>query len=334
MNSLEVLPAYFIIFYIALFGLCIGSFLNVVIIRGLTGEGIVFERSKCPKCKTQLKWYMNIPLLSYIFLKGKCGFCKSKISPQYPIIEALSAFFFLIIYFVFGLTLKTLFLWIIISLFITMSATDFKETVIIDTHAYILLGIGLLYSWLNLGDINIIQGIIGSVFGFLIFELLAKFGQLLTGCRMFGEGDSLIALGLGAMFGWKSLLIIIALSILLQAVGTFPILIHKTLKENKAKLSISYITVGISIIYLFLANTFSLSDNTTIYFSIVFLITICLIWALKNLLVEINNKKNITTIQEEEKFCLLPFGPALLISATVCIFYLSEIKSYILDYIY
>lgn len=334
MNNIEFLPTWFTTFYVVLFGLCIGSFLNVVILRGLSGEDLVFSRSHCPKCKNQLKWYMNIPLLSYMFLRGKCGFCKNKISPQYPIIEAITAFFFLITYLVFGLTLKTLFLWIILSLFIAMSTTDIKETVIIDTHAYILLAVGLLYSWLNLGDVSLIQGIIGAIFGFLIFEIMARLGKILTGCRMFGEGDSLIALGLGAIFGWKSLLIIIVSSVLLQSIGAFPILIYNTLKEHKIKLCISYILVGISIIYLCLVNNFKSLSNENIYLVSVIFIVFSLIWSLRNLLIEIKNKKNDDIKNEEEKFCLLPFGPAFLISATICIFYLSEIKNYILGYAY
>ena len=106
MLDFSLLPNWFIALYVFLFGLCCGSFLNVVILRGLAGEGIVFERSRCPVCKNQLKWYMNIPLVSYLFLMGKCGFCKTRISPQYPIVEFVTASLFLISYFVFGFTFK------------------------------------------------------------------------------------------------------------------------------------------------------------------------------------------------------------------------------------
>lgn len=333
MNSLELLPQWFIVIYIVVFGLIIGSFLNVVILRGLSGEELVFERSHCPKCKNQLKWYMNIPLLSYLFLGGKCAFCKCKISAQYPIIEAITAIMFLITYFSFSLTLKTLFLCIIFALFIAMSATDFKETVIIDTHAYILLGVSLLYSFLNLGDINIWQALIGAIFGFATFEIMARLGKLFCGCRMFGEGDSLIALGLGAIFGWKNLIIVIALSILIQSVSAIPILIIQAFKKHNTKLAISYIFTLIGISLLFIFNQNNLIQNELNYFTFVFFVTISLLWALRNILIEIKDKKLDDTKTEEEKFNLMPFGPALLISATICIFYLNQIKNYILDYI-
>ncbi|UKI41233.1 MAG: prepilin peptidase [Candidatus Melainabacteria bacterium] len=85
-NNIEI----WLLVYIFVIGLCIGSFLNVVILRGLADESIVFPPSKCPKCLNKLKWYHNIPIFSYVFLRGKCAFCHEKISIQYPIIEFLN----------------------------------------------------------------------------------------------------------------------------------------------------------------------------------------------------------------------------------------------------
>ena len=83
------------IILILMIGTIFGSFLNVVILRSLSEESIVFPASKCTKCQTPLKWYHNIPILSYIFLKGKCAFCGEKISIQYPIVELLTGLIFL-----------------------------------------------------------------------------------------------------------------------------------------------------------------------------------------------------------------------------------------------
>ena len=79
---MDWLPESYILFWIALVGLCMGSFYNVVILRSLTGESIVIPPSKCPKCNSRLKPWHNIPVLSYIFLRGKCAFCKTRISFQ------------------------------------------------------------------------------------------------------------------------------------------------------------------------------------------------------------------------------------------------------------
>ena len=333
MNSLELLPKSFIATYIFIFGLCIGSFLNVAILRGLAGEEMVKGRSRCPKCKNQLKWYMNIPLLSYLFLRGQCAFCKCKISFQYPLVEFVCACLFLISYLVFGFSLKALFMCIFFVFFILMSATDFIETVIIDIHAYLLLIAALLYSYLKLGDINIIQALIGAAFGFIFFEILARLGKIFTGCRAFGEGDSLIALGLGSIFGWKVLLIIIALSFIIQSFSAIPVLVKKAFDESKIKLGISYIFVLLAMLLLVILNQFNLIKNELIYLAVVIVTVIGLIWSLKNVIAEIKNKKLDDSKDEEEKFCLMPFGPALIFASMICIFFLKQVKNWILDYL-
>ena len=225
------------------FGLCFGSFLNVVALRGLSGEDMVFTRSKCPKCGNKLRWYMNIPLLSYIFLRGKCAFCKTRISPQYPIVEFLTALFFLLIYFAFGLTVKSIFLCVIAFFFILLSLTDILETVILDYHAYILTVVGLVYAGFGFSDINIVHSIIGAVVGFVAFEALSRVGLLVANVRMFGEGDSLITLALGSIFGAKTLLIIVALSFVVQTACALPVLIINAFKEKKYKLAGTYLFI-------------------------------------------------------------------------------------------
>ena len=105
MNNVALLPTWYLAIYVFFIGLCIGSFLNVAILRGLAGDDVVLKRSHCPKCKNNLKWYMNIPLFSYIFLRGKCAFCKEKISIQYPLIELFTMILFASTYLKFGLIL-------------------------------------------------------------------------------------------------------------------------------------------------------------------------------------------------------------------------------------
>ena len=332
MNSLELLPVGFIASYVFILGLCVGSFLNVVVLRGLSGEEFIFSRSRCPKCLNQLKWYMNIPLISYIFLKGKCAFCKTKISIQYPIVELICGISFLIIYLTFGLTLKTLFLWVIFFLFIAMSTTDIKEMVIIDTHAYILCAVGILYSYLNLGDVDIIHSLIGAVVGFISMEILANFGKLFCAQRMFGEGDSLIALGLGAIFGYKTFFIVLALSMLIQSLCALPMLSYKACTEYKKNLSYAYLSAFAFIIILFLIDYFKPIENQFMYIGSLLVISSILISNLIVILEEIKHKKEEIKAVEEEKFNLLPFGPAMIIASVACIFYLPQIKNYILSH--
>ena len=351
MNNFMSLGTTIIGIYVFIVGLCIGSFLNVAILRGLSGEDMVFARSKCPKCQNQLKWYMNIPLISYLFLRGKCGFCKAPISFQYPLVEFICGLSFLISFLVFGLSLKTLFICLIFAMFILLAATDYKETVIIDYHAYILLGFALIYSYLNLGDINIIQAIIGAVSGFLFFEILARIGILFTKCRMFGEGDSLIALGLGAIFGIKNLLIVIALSFLIQCVSAIPVLIKKAFDEKKYKLTIAYALVFLFTAVLLIFNFFPQIRDSLFYLIFIVFAVVILIWSMIIIFAEIKAKKtlleekllnsqddesksdSIDDIESQSDFCLMPFGPALIFASAICIYFINPIKDFVWNYL-
>ncbi len=118
--------------FVFLFGICIGSFLNVCIYRIPEGRSIVSPPSSCPDCKTPIPFYCNIPIFSYLLLKGRCKFCKTKISMRYPLIEALTGFFAVLLYLKFGLTYPMLFWFVFISTLITISFIDFDYQIIPD----------------------------------------------------------------------------------------------------------------------------------------------------------------------------------------------------------
>ena len=298
-------------FFAVLIGLSIGSFLNVVALRGLSGESIVFPPSKCPKCGKKLNWYTNIPVISYIFLLGKCQFCKQPISVQYPIVESANAILYLIMFLNFGVSLKTLILWAVTSIFILICITDFKEQVIIDLHTYILIGLGLLYNILKLGSISILDSILGILAGYLIFEILARIGTITVKTRAFGEGDTLIAMGLGALLGWKMLILTIFISMLIQAIFTIPVLFIKYFK-NKNYLS----AFALIFIVLCIISTKFVNPNFDYY--IIYLTILCTV-LLFCLLIILKN------IKSQESFCYLPFGPALVTGALFIIFFAKKI---------
>lgn len=225
-NSFNIL----IFIYIFIVGLCIGSFLNVVILRGLADESIVFPPSKCPKCLNKLKWYHNIPILSYVFLRGKCAFCHEKISIQYPIIEFLNGLIYGALFLKYGLCLNLLFYFIFASLFIVIFMTDIKEKVIFTSHAYILTFFGLLFNFLNK---NLVDSVLGSLVGFIFLEIITFFIYKIIKKRAFGEGDSYVLMGLGAIFGLKSLLNIIILSFLVQVVSVLPQFLKGLLEKKE-----------------------------------------------------------------------------------------------------
>lgn len=234
-NNIEI----WLLVYIFVIGLCIGSFLNVVILRGLADESIVFPPSKCPKCLNKLKWYHNIPIFSYVFLRGKCAFCHEKISIQYPIIEFLNGLIYGALFLKYGLCLNLLFYFIFASLFIVIFMTDIKEKVIFTSHTYILTFFGLLYNFLNK---NLIDSVLGGLVGFIFLEIITFFIYKIIKKRAFGEGDSYVLMGLGAIFGFKSLLNIIILSFLVQVVSVLPQFL-KGLLEKKEYCLISMLSI-------------------------------------------------------------------------------------------
>lgn len=305
--------------FVFVIGACIGSFLNVVALRGLSGESIVFPPSKCPKCNNKLNWYTNIPIISYCFLMGKCQFCKTHISFQYPIVELLNAILYTACFLSFGYTLKTLFLLPLISLFIVIAITDFKESVVIDIHTYIIMALGLIYSIFPQTEISFLSSIIGLAVGFIIFEALARLGCIIAGTRAFGEGDTLIAMGIGAFFGWKMLVVIIFMSIIIQSLLTLPILFQKSIKNKDYKSAFAYFTLVLSVIAVYLFRKFNLYDIFPLILVLLLAVCIVLFWALSVILKDMRNKK------ETNDFLYLPFGPALVISGLISIFYQTQI---------
>lgn len=302
----DILTLY-IAFWIFITGLCIGSFLNVVILRGLSNESIVFPPSKCPKCQHALKWWHNIPLLSYILLKGKCYFCHEKISPQYFIVELLTGILFTGVYFKFGLSFNMIFLLTIFSLFIVMTVTDLKEKVIFDTHSLLLVIFGLIYS---IANHNLQNSIIGILEGVLIMELFASLGYVFVKSRAFGVGDTFIAGGLGAIFGWYPLLFVLLLSLGVQAIITLPLYIRKLYKGKDFRTIISLIAFLIIIIGYKLVSM-QQGVNIFLLYSGTLLVVISGLYCVRQVT---------HNIKSSSDAIILPFGPAMFISAVIFLF--------------
>ena len=164
--------------FVFLTGACIGSFLNVVALRALSKESIVLPPSKCPKCNTPIKWYDNIPILSYFLtFRGKCRSCGEKVSIQYPIVETLTALIFLAVFLAFGISLKTLLLLIILCTSIVIIITDIKEEAIFDVHSWILIISAIVFSSL---DKNISFALIGCIIGAIFMEIVARASYFLV----------------------------------------------------------------------------------------------------------------------------------------------------------
>lgn len=305
--------------FAAIIGLCIGSFLNVVALRQLNGEEFVLKASHCPKCNKFLKWYDNIPVLSYLFLGGKCRFCKEKISIQYPLVEASTSVVFALLFFFFGLSFKTLFLMILSSLMIVMCITDIKEQAVFDANSYPVIILGILYNALNLGDISLLNSCMAAAAGFVFFEIVARSGKPFFGERIFGEGDSVIASGLGAFFGLKALIPIIIVSFLIQVLAGMPVVVKNMLKEKDYKSVTAIFALFFCIILAFI-NKYIIRHEELIYYSLG-------LSGLTMIIAIISTVIILKGIKERQSFTLLPFGPALIISGLLYMFAGSNLLS-------
>lgn len=320
-----------ILAFVFVIGLCIGSFLNVVILRALSNESIVFPASKCPKCQTPLKWWHNIPVLSYILLRGKCAYCKEHISIQYPIVELLTAIIFTLLFLKYGIAIDLLFLLPISALLIVIAGTDIKEKVVFDAHVYSLIGVALLYAlyilvagwyfgrfdiaglvipkfsfWHNPLTISIL----GALAGAAIMEIFARAGYLAAGTRAFGEGDTLIAAGLGAVFGWYQLIFVLIASVVIQVIVFIPLFIKGLVKSKEWITLVLFLGfVFYTIVFCFVQNKGLIQSNSAYIAAVLALaflgIATC-VFILKGLR------------EHPENRTYMPFGPAMVVAAFIC----------------
>ena len=228
------------IFLVVIFGLVIGSFLNVCICRIANEESIAFPPSHCTNCGYELKAKDLIPVLSYIFLGGKCRSCKEKISIQYPIVEILNAILYIAIYLKFGFTLNLFKFWLFASLLIVIGFIDFKTKYVYNSTVVFGVVSGILFAVLEWMETKSIPWnyIAGAFIGFGIIYLIV----ILT--RGMGEGDIDIALICGLFLGIKGILVTLFLAIILGGIVATIILIFK-LKERKAEIAFGpYLAIG------------------------------------------------------------------------------------------
>ena len=246
-------------FYLAAFvlGSIWGSFCNVCIYRLPDNDSVVTKRSFCRSCRNKIKWYDNIPLLSFIFLKGKCRSCNNKISSQYFLVELISAISFLLIYFLYGLTITTLLLIILSIFFIIIFFIDLKHYIIPNELTFPLMLIGFIKSFdPNLNQTifpNYINSLLGGFFGYAIIWLIIFFYKKVRNKEGMGLGDAKLMAVVGFWFGWLSIPFTIFISSTVALVLVIPSLIKKT-KNMSAQIPFGpYIIIG-CIIYVTFSN--------------------------------------------------------------------------------
>lgn len=293
---------YYSLFWICVVGLCLGSFFNVVILRSLSNESIVFPASKCPKCNHKLYFWHNIPVLSYIMLGGKCYFCKEKISIQYPIVELLTMFLFGATFVKFGIDIKTIFVLFWLSCFVIMTGTDLKAK-LVDCNIAIAMGVtGILYNFIQHGVSGVIASLIGLVLGAVVLELIARSGYLVAGTRAMGEADTYVAAAIGAIVG-KDILYVLAYALIASMIFIVPMFLYNQFKNDNKK------TCILSILFVLAVMTFKLLWQN--YWTLVALV-------ITGAMLAISILKN---IKQEENRNYLPYVPALAVGALYYMFF-------------
>jgi len=217
---------------IFILGLIVGSFSNVCIYRIPRNESMVYPASHCPKCRSSIKPIDNIPLLSYILLKGKCRNCGSKIPIQYPVVESLTGIIYIFIFLIYGLTLQSLIYIILSSALIIIAFIDLSEQIVPDIISLPGIVIGLILSFF-VPYISFINSVLGVVVGGGIILVIGLVGSVIFKKEAMGGGDVKLAAMIGAFLGWKYTIISLFLGFFLGAlVGIFLILSKIKSKED------------------------------------------------------------------------------------------------------
>tara|TARA_B100000242_G_scaffold76602_1_gene49957 strand:+ start:1402 stop:2154 length:753 start_codon:yes stop_codon:yes gene_type:complete len=249
------------VFYIIafVFGSIWGSFANVCIYRLPANKNVATGRSCCPNCNKLIKWYDNIPIISFLFLQGVCRNCSKKINTQYLLVELISGFSFAICYYFFGISITTLLFFILTICFVIIFFIDLKHFIIPNELTITLMVIGILKSIdpdLN-NEIfpNFINSVLGGVIGYMLIWLIILFYKKVRNKEGMGLGDAKLLSAIGFWFGWVSLPFILFFSSFIALVSVLPDLI-----KNKKNLT-SQIPFGPFIIlgtvsYLFVKNYF------------------------------------------------------------------------------
>lgn len=231
---------------IFIFGITIGSFLNVCIFRIPKEEEIVKTPSHCMKCGYRLKWYDLIPLFSFLMLKGKCRSCGEKLSIQYPMIEALNGILYVIVCFATDFTADSILFCLMTSALIVLSVIDFRTYEIpfgINIFLFVLGVIRCIYDYRNLATYLI---------GFFAVSVVLLLIQLLSKGRAIGGGDIKLMAAAGLLLGWKLILLAFVLGCI---IGSIIHLMRMKISGEGHELAFGpYLSVGIFISALWGTN--------------------------------------------------------------------------------
>ncbi len=233
-------------------GLIIGSFLNVCIYRIPKGESIISPPSHCPVCGERIKWHDNIPLISYLLLKGKCRNCGHPISVQYPLVELLTGFLTAAVVCRFGLTLTSFYYAVFIWSLIVISLIDIKTMLVPVKLCYFTMLFGILLSPF-IPQITFKNSVLGASFGAGIILFIIETYYVITGKEGMGYGDANIMAVVGAFLGWENVLVTLFFASLIGSIVGIAFILIKG-KNLKSALPFGPFIFAGAVIALFFGN--------------------------------------------------------------------------------
>ncbi|MBN2816018.1 MAG: prepilin peptidase [Campylobacterales bacterium] len=255
--------------FVFVLGLLLGSFLNVVILRIPKEESVVFISSHCTSCQTPLKPWHNIPLFSWLFLRGKCAFCGEKISAQYPIIELLSALLFLVLYTKLGISFGAAFIGLSFLMLLALSMIDFKYKMVPDSLNLLAIAFAIFGAASLPQLFNNLHNALLFAGGFTLLRFALSYYLTSTIYRAglktktswnrhydrtpfieaMGEGDIMVAATMGALLGVKLTLVAIFFSALL-ALPVMLLLLQRPKEEQRVPF-VPFLAIATFIVYIY-----------------------------------------------------------------------------------
>ncbi|MGC8915473.1 MAG: prepilin peptidase [Thermoanaerobaculum sp.] len=227
------LPPFFVPVLAAALGLVVGSFLNVVIYRLPRGESLIVPPSHCPSCGAPIRWYDNVPLLSYLFLLGRCRQCRAPIPLRYPLVEAATGFLFFLSATAFSPTLSRLHAALLSALCLALAFIDLEHMILPDLLTLPGLGAGLLLAVMG-GPTSLVDAALGAAFGVALPLAIIWGYRLVRGVEGMGLGDVKLLGMLGAFLGWRGMLSTLALAAVAgAAVGVGLILLGRGSRQTE-----------------------------------------------------------------------------------------------------
>lgn len=269
------LPELFAYIFIFLLGAIIGSFLNVVIHRVPSEESIIFPNSACPKCKSAIKPFDNVPILSWLILGGKCRRCKNPISPRYPAVELLTALLFVLTFWQIGFNSFLPVVLIFVAIVISLVFIDAEHMILPNSITYPLILFAFFvrlifpiffsaayFDDLNtsplsvlanypLGFVSIVGGVFGAVVGGGSLWLVGEIWERFRGVEAMGLGDVKMMFGVGALLGWRLALLSIFLGAFTGAIAGIVIIARQNERDFQTRIPFGiFLGIG-SLISLF-----------------------------------------------------------------------------------